>query len=211
MGTFVKAKSSGTNSEPRIKFEGDTEAVESLEITALANNALALPTSSVATNFNGKLVADSTGNKLVLSVADPLITGFTVAAGAGAAALGLTAGPSAANNFDFEIQVSKGPTAAYKVTLTDADADGVLDIDDVVEAIELGDRRVVQVEINEAKTGLTLIDKTFVSSGPMRAHSWSAQSTALAPPPALAFSAPTRRNKISVMARSMVVNSSASS
>ena len=73
LSDFVTAKSSGASFElgkARIKFEGDASTVTRLEITPLAVNALALslPTSSVATNFTGQLVADSTGNKLVLSV-----------------------------------------------------------------------------------------------------------------------------------------------
>ena len=54
----------------RVKFEA-ASTVSRLEITRVGVNALALPTNSVATNFAGKLVADSIGNKLVLSVETP--------------------------------------------------------------------------------------------------------------------------------------------
>ena len=76
LSASVTAKSSGTNSlsgNARIKFEGNTDPlnagfVSELEITAVSGNALNLPTSAVATSFAGHLVANSMGNKLVLSV-----------------------------------------------------------------------------------------------------------------------------------------------
>ena len=131
LSDFVTAKSSGASFElgkARVKFEA-ASTVTRLEITPVGVNALALstlPTSSVATSFAGQLVADSIGNKLVLSVMKDIpddefpasaITQFTVAADAGAAALGLAAGPAPSNNDDFEIRVSN-PASTYKVTMT---------------------------------------------------------------------------------------------
>jgi Ca2+-binding RTX toxin-like protein len=160
----VRAKSSGTDSNPgnaRVKFEA-LEGVSRLEITAAAGNALQLPTAASATRFADEIVADSSGNRLVLSVAAGSgVTAFTVAADAAGAALGLAAGPTAADNVDFEIRVSNpaAPGDVVRVTLT-----GVSNIAQVIAAIEAA-APDVEVVINESKTGLTLIDHTFNLNG----------------------------------------------
>ncbi|WP_283806368.1 LEPR-XLL domain-containing protein [Bradyrhizobium sp. cf659] len=167
LGGVVTAKSSGSDSalgHARVKFEGDPATVLQLQITASAGNGLALPTSATATNFSGQLVADSAGNKLVLSaVAGSGITGFTVAGDTGAQALGLAAGPQASDSDDIEIRVSN-PTVAGQVIRVSLD--GVTDIAGVILAIETATAGQVQVEINEAQTGLTLIDTTYLANGP---------------------------------------------
>ncbi|CAM5793933.1 LEPR-XLL domain-containing protein [Rhizobacter fulvus] len=167
LDAFVSAKSSGTSSEAgkaRVKFVADAGTVLRLEITALAGNGLQLPVgSSVATNFAGKLVAGSQGNKLLLTAADPALTAFTVAGNAAAAGLGLPVAVVSSNNVDVEIRVSNG--TVYQVTL-----DGATDIAGVIAAIEAATAGKVQVEVNAAATGLTLRDTTFVPGGPNAAR-----------------------------------------
>jgi hypothetical protein len=113
--------------------------------------------------FADKFEADSVGNKLILSAVDPAITAFTVNADAGAAAMGLATGPTLSSNVDFEIYVSNpgvGEPNAYTVVLDD-----VSDIQGVINQIQTATSGAVSVQINDAKTGLTLIDKTFVEDG----------------------------------------------
>ncbi len=162
LSDLVDAKSSGTSSQlgqARVKFEA-AAGVGSLEITAAPGNVLGLAPSTTATKFAGKLIADSAGNKLVLSAVEGGgITAFTVTANAAAAAaLGFKQGSTSADNVDFEIRVSNPtqPDDVVRVTLGN-----VTTIADVIAAIESAMGGTVEVRINAAKTGLTLIDKTF--------------------------------------------------
>jgi len=134
---LVTAKPSGTGSflgQARIKFEGSADSVNKLELIVPGSNALAL-TSAVATNFSGRLQADSTGNKLILSAVDSSISAFQISAAAGLPELGLDVlgnGPLVADSVDFAIYISNPGAEAqpYKVTL-----DKKMTIQDVIDAI----------------------------------------------------------------------------
>ena len=90
LGKHVVAKPSGTSSslgQARVKFDAKADSVTRLEITALSGNSLGLPTSKVATSLANRLVADSAGNKLVVSAVDsfmlaggPAVNTFVLAA-----------------------------------------------------------------------------------------------------------------------------------
>src|SRR5262249_18483929 len=154
---LVVAKSSGRTSalgDARIKLEGVSKTgqrVDKIEIQASATNELGLPASASATNFSGRIKAESIGNKLVFSVIEqgadgfvgPQITDFQLSANAEAAeALGLTkkgSGEEAdhlpADNTDFVITLTTGAdTDVFRITL---DPTVVKDVQGIIDAIEL--------------------------------------------------------------------------
>ncbi len=188
---LVVAKSSGQTSalgEARIKLEGVSKTVNSVttrvdkfRVQASAPNELGLPEDYTATNFAGRIKAESIGNKLVFSAIEagadgfvgPQITKFQLSANAEAAeALGLTekgSGDDAdhleADNTDFVITVTDStglPTGVFRITL---DPTVVKDVQDLIDAIEDQTDDNVSVEIND-EGGLTLIDNTFDKDSP---------------------------------------------
>ena len=70
---IVTAKSvvlNETTGEARVRFDGNTNSVSTLQITATAGNAFGLPTDTTATRLTGQVVADSLGTKLIVSAVD---------------------------------------------------------------------------------------------------------------------------------------------
>jgi hypothetical protein len=199
---LIVAKSSGRTSalgDARIKLEGVSKTgqrVDKISVQADATNALGLPedaSAASATNFSGRIKAESTGNKLVFSAIEsgadgfvsPQITDFKLSANADAAdALGLTnkmggvkqpATQLPADNTDFVITLTTGLAAdVFRITL---DPTVVKDVQGIINqiALQTGGTRdpvtgeitgnKVTVEIND-DNGLTLTDKTFNKASP---------------------------------------------
>jgi Ca2+-binding RTX toxin-like protein/outer membrane protein OmpA-like peptidoglycan-associated protein len=191
---LVVAKSSGQTSalgEARIKLEGVssktgevTTRVDKIRVQATATNELGLPADYTATNFAGRIRAESIGNKLVFSAIEagaegfvgPQITDFKLSADAEAAdALGLSKKDAGGNkqaavdleadNTDFVITVTDDTglaTGVFRITL---DPTVVKDVQDLIDAIEDQTDDNVRVEIND-EGGLTLIDNTFDKDSP---------------------------------------------
>jgi Ca2+-binding RTX toxin-like protein/outer membrane protein OmpA-like peptidoglycan-associated protein len=192
---LVVAKSSGQTSalgEARIKLEGIasktvngvTIRVDKFRVDASPTNELGLPDDYTATNFAGRIKAESIGNKLVFSAIEagadgfvgPQITDFQLSANAEAAdALGLTkkvggvkqaAVDLPADNTDFVITVTDGTGlpdgGVFRIEL---DPNVVKDVQDLIDAIEGQTFNNVSVEIND-EGGLTLIDNSFDKDSP---------------------------------------------
>ena len=88
------------------------------------------------------------------------INSFQVSADASAAALGLNAGVTTADNVDFEIRVSN-PSVAGQVYSVVLQSNPTANIQDVITAVQNATNNQVQVIVNATGTGLTLIDTTF--------------------------------------------------
>lgn len=166
LAASVSAKSSGASSDPgkaRVKFEA-AEGVSSLSISAGAGNALRLATSATATSFKDEIIAESSGNRIILKAVEASgITAFTVEGITNAAPLGVGTSLLTSDSVDLEIRVSNPPggdlTHVYRVTLDGAQT--IADIKTMIAAQTNGD-----VTVEHTATSLRLVDTTFNATGP---------------------------------------------